>query len=54
MKITVGQLRRIIKEEVEQEKLRKVVRKSINEGFFDSIKKTLGVGEGRFKNTKSS
>jgi hypothetical protein len=54
MKITVGQLRRIIKEEVEQEKVRRVVRKSINEGFFDSIKRTLGVGKADSKVLKAA
>lgn len=42
MKITVGQLRRIIREEVEQEKLRKIVRESaesaLEEGIWDNIR----------------
>jgi len=37
MKITVGQLRRIIREEVEQEKLRKIVRESAESALEESI-----------------
>lgn len=42
MKISVGQLRKIIREEVEQEKVRKIVRETIkselDEGAWDNIK----------------
>jgi len=45
MKISVGQLRRIIREEVEQEKVRKIVRETVeselNESLWDNIKATF-------------
>ena len=57
MKITFGQLRRIIREEVEQEKLRKLIRRSVNEGFFDSAKRkalSFGIGDSDPKVVKAA
>jgi hypothetical protein len=47
MKITVGQLRRIIREEVEQEKVRKIVKEAVkselNEGLWSNLKDLASV-----------
>ena len=47
MKITVKQLRKIIREEVEQERVRRVVRSSIDESFFDTISRKASQFVGR-------